>query len=53
MKKTYMTPVVNVESAQPTSIICFSSNAGIGDGGGSNGDANTKEDNAWEIWGEE
>ena len=22
MKKTYMTPIVNVESAQPTNIIC-------------------------------
>lgn len=55
MKKTYMTPVVNVEKAQPTSLLCesFGSNVGIGNGGGSNGNAHTKEEEAWDIWGEE
>ena len=55
MKKIYMTPIVKMENAQPTSLLCesFNSNVGI-DGGnnGSNGDAHAKEDD-WDIWGAE
>ena len=54
MKKTYMTPIVNVESAQPTNIICvsFDSNVGLEDGGGSNGNAHAPESD-WDIWADE
>jgi hypothetical protein len=56
MKKIYMTPIVNVESAMPTNIICVSfksdDDTGLTDGGGSNGDAHAKEDD-WDIWGAE
>ena len=54
MKKTYMTPIVNIESAQPTNIICvsFDSNVGLEDGGGSNGNAHAPESD-WDIWADE
>ena len=54
MKKTYMTPIVNVESAQATNIICvsFDSNVGLEGGSGSNGDAHAPESD-WDMWGEE
>ena len=54
MKKTYMQPTMNVESAQPSNIISTSFTGGGGTGlvggGGSDGEAHTKE---WEIWGDE
>lgn len=56
MKKIYMTPIVNVEYAQLTNIICTSfksdEDTGIGNGGGSNGEAHAPEGD-WQIWGEE
>ena len=55
MKKTYMTPLLKVESAEITSIICtsFDSNVGISGGStGNGGEAHTKEED-WDIWGEE
>ena len=54
MKKIYMTPNVNAESAQPTSFLCvsFQSDADIEDNGGSDGEARTKEDD-WDMWGAE
>ena len=54
MKKTYMTPIVNVESAQPTNIICvsFTSNTDLEDGGGSDGNAHAPE-SEWDMWGDE
>jgi len=54
MKKTYMTPIVNMESTEPENIICVSiksdDNTGLTPGGGSNGEAHAPE---WDIWGEE
>lgn len=52
MKKTYMTPILKMEDAMPANLLCesFTSNVGLEDGGGSNGDARTQE---WNIWGEE
>ena len=49
-----MTPIVNVESAQPISILCvsFHSDTDIEDKGGSDGEARTKEDD-WDMWGAE
>ena len=49
-----MTPIVNVESAQPTSLLCESikSDVGIDNGGGSSSDSHAKEDD-WDIWGAE
>ena len=54
MKKAYMTPIVNLESAQPTSLLCESirSDVGIDNGGGSSSDSHAKEDD-WDIWGAE
>ena len=52
MKKTYITPVLNVESAEPANLLCESFNGGdtgLTPGGGSDGDARTQE---WNIWGE-
>ena len=52
MKKVYMTPIVNVESAEPTNLLCesFNSNAGLDGGGGSDGEAHAPE---WDVWGED
>jgi len=52
MKKTYLKPIVNVENAQPASLLCesFQSNVGLTPGGGSNGEARTQE---WNIWGDD
>lgn len=49
-----MTPAVNVENAQPTSLLCesFNSDSGLSGGGGSDGNAHVKE-SEWDIWGEE
>ena len=53
MKKVYIQPIVNVENAMPTTIICTSLNGGgtglIG-GGGSDGEANAPE---WDVWGDD
>ena len=47
-----MTPIVNVESAQPVNLLCesFQSNVGLTPGGGSDGEAHTQE---WNMWGED
>ena len=52
MKKTYLKPTVNVENAQPASLLCesFTTNVGLTPGGGSDGDARAQE---WSIWGED
>ena len=52
MKKTYLKPTVNVENAQPASLLCesFTSNVGLTPGGGSADDARAQE---WSIWGED
>jgi len=52
MKKTYIMPNVNVESAQPANLLCesFTSNVDLNPGGGSDGVARTEE---WSIWGDE
>ncbi|MBQ9171281.1 MAG: hypothetical protein IJ148_10775 [Bacteroidaceae bacterium] len=56
MKKTYMQPTTNVESAQPTNLLCESfkgdTSTGLVDGGGSSGEAHALE-SAWNIWGDE
>ena len=54
MKKTYMAPTLNVEQAQPTSLLCesFTSNVGLEGGEGSSGTAHAPE-SSWDIWGEE
>ena len=56
MKKTYLTPIMNVEGAQATNIICVSfksdDDTGMNNGGGSDGNAHAPE-NDWNIWGEE
>ena len=41
-----MTPIVNVESAQPTSLLCESirSDVDIDNGGGTRSDSHAKED---------
>jgi hypothetical protein len=56
MKKLYMTPIVNVENAVPTNIICSSfksdDDTGLSNGGGSDGSSHTKEGD-WDIWGAE
>ena len=53
MKKTYITPTLNVENAMPESLLCesFHSNVGLEPGGGSDDDARAPE-SAWDIWGE-
>lgn len=54
MKKTYMLPIMKMEYAQPTNIICTSiksdDDTGLIGGGGSSEGAHTKE---WDIWGDE
>lgn len=54
MKKVYLTPTVNVESAQPTNIICTSihgdGDTGLIGGGGSAGEGHAPE---WDLWGED
>ena len=54
MKKTYLIPTINVESAQPTYIICTSfkgdDSTGLTDGGGSDGAAHAPE---WDVWSDE
>ena len=56
MKKRYMTPIVNVECAEPENIICTSiksdDNTGLTPGGGSSGDAHAPEVE-WDMWGDE
>ena len=49
-----MTPLLKVESAEITSIICTSFDSNVGSGGstGNGGEAHTKEED-WDIWGEE
>ena len=49
-----MTPIVNVESAQPANLLCesFTSNVDLTPGGGSNGEARSPECD-WNIWGED
>ena len=52
MKKEYMQPIMNVESATPTTIICMSFNGGdtgLEDGGGSSGEGQAPE---WDVWGD-
>ena len=53
MKKTYLKPIVNTRSAQPTNLLCESfygnGDTGLTPGGGSNGEARTQE---WNIWDE-
>ena len=51
MKKTYITPTLNVENAMPESLLCesFHSNVGLEPGGASDEEARTQE-SAWEIW---
>ena len=52
MKKMYLIPALKVEEAQAAQMLAESLAINTGtkvDGG----DALTKEDNAWEIWGEE
>ena len=50
MKKTYITPIVNVENAMPANLLCesFKSNVGLEPGGSSNGEAQAPEWNIWE-----
>ena len=54
MKKIYLTPIMNVECAEPESIICTSiksdTDTGLTPGGGSNGEAHAPE---WDLWGED
>ena len=54
MKKIYLMPTMNVENAEPESLLCESfysdSNTGLEPGGGSDGAARAPE---WDIWGEE
>ncbi len=53
MKKTYMTPVVQVENAQPANLLCesFKSNVDLTSSGtGSDGEARAQE---WNMWGED
>jgi len=49
MKKTYLKPIVNTRSAQPTNLLCesFQTNVGLTPDGGSDGDARAQE---WNIW---
>ena len=50
-----MTPIMNVESAQPANIICISFNGGdtgMSGGGGSDGEAHAPETD-WNVWGDE
>ena len=51
MRKPYITPTLNVENAQPESLLCVSitSNVEITPGGGSDGNARAEE---WNMWGE-
>ncbi|MBR6032055.1 MAG: hypothetical protein IKP36_08870 [Bacteroidaceae bacterium] len=52
MKKTYLKPIVNTESAQPANLLCESaqSNVGLTQGEGSDGEARVL---GWNIWGDD
>ena len=52
MKKTYLKPIVNTESAQPANLLCESaqSNVGLTQGEGSDGEARIL---GWNIWGDD
>jgi hypothetical protein len=50
MKKTYMMPAVQVNEAQVQNMMAVSLKDGSAD---PNAEVLTKEDNSWDIWGEE
>lgn len=54
MKKTYITPLVNLENAQPANLLCesFKSNVDLEPSGGSDGNARAPEVD-WDMWGDE
>ena len=51
MKKMYLIPALQVEEAQAAQMLAES--LAISDDPVDGGDALTKEDNTWNIWGEE
>ena len=51
MKKMYLIPALQVEEAQAAQMLAES--LAISDDPVDGGDALTKEDNSWDIWGEE
>ncbi|MBR5393731.1 MAG: hypothetical protein IK144_01455 [Bacteroidaceae bacterium] len=51
MKKMYIKPSIKVEEAQAAQMLAESLT--ISDDPVDGGDALTKEDNSWDIWGEE
>ena len=51
MKKMYLIPALQVEEAQAAQMLAES--LAISDDPVDGGDALTKEDNTWDIWGEE
>ena len=51
MKKMYLIPALQVEEAQAAQMLAES--LAISDDSVDGGDALTKEDNTWNIWGEE
>lgn len=52
MKKTYLIPAMQVEEAQAAQMLAESLSVNP-DTPVNGGNALTKEDNSWEIWGEE
>ena len=50
MKKTYMMPALQLNEAQVSNMIAVSLQDGKADG---NAEVLTKEDNTWEIWGDD
>ena len=50
MKKTYMMPAVQVNEAEVINMMAVSLMDGNAD---PNGEVLTKEDNSWDLWGDE